>query len=513
MRAAVRSYPTSLAKLPAGWVVWVVTPIVLLALWPSSLALVQFWLRIKDYQYGLVEAALCLVWLYVAARRINIIAARPVPWPLPLLLVASIAWTAAYLASSEMAHQMLLPPILWLVIVASAGSAAASVSAEPIACLYLAMPLWDYLLPALQRATVIVTEGVLHLMGIQATVMATTVRIAEGSFEIAEGCAGKKYFMVAVTLGVLSGAYYRLSGRGRIMLIAAAAILALCTNWLRVIIVVVAGHLTNMQHYLVATEHLSLGSVLFFLLIIVLGIVGRVLSRKMPAATTRQAPRELESTAGLTRIGWAALALLILAIPLATSLAGFPSAAVRLGSLPLATGDWEGPLPPTSSWQPKFNGAADEARASYRSQAGTVEVYLDVYGPQRDGRELVNYDNALLAPGSWQVESGSLLPPDMDADSAKPALKFEIALSGTDRWLVGYLYTTGGHPMHTEIGVQLSYGVLDLLGTPASGIVAIAARCADDCDGAHRLLAKFWNQRATELLELIPRSYAYSPSK
>ena len=81
MRAAVRSYPTSLAKLPAGWVVWVVTPVVLLALWPSGLTLVQFWLRTGDYQYGLVEAALCLVWLYVAAKRINNIAARPVPWP------------------------------------------------------------------------------------------------------------------------------------------------------------------------------------------------------------------------------------------------------------------------------------------------------------------------------------------------------------------------------------------------------------------------------------------------
>jgi EpsI family protein len=508
VRSDVRSNPNDLSNLPATWFVWAVTPIVLLALWPSTLTLINFWLLIKDYQYGLVVAPLCLVWLYVAAGRIGNIAARPAPWALPLLIMSTIAWAAAYLAVSDMTHQVLLPVILWLVIVASSGSAAGRVSAEPIACLYLAMPLWDYLLPALQRATVIVTEGLLRLMGIPATVMATTVRIPEGSFKIAEGCAGKKYFMVAVTLGVLLGAYCRLSVRGRLLLIGAAAILALCTNWLRVITIVVAGHLTNMQHYLVAKEHLTFGSVLFFLLIVVLGIISRVLSRKLPGAAVQPAPGELESITSSTRIGWSAFALLPLAIPLATRFASIPSAAVRLGSLPLLADEWQGPLSPSSNWQPKFNGAADEARASYRSQTGTVEVYLNVYGPQQNGRELVNYNNALLPSGSWQVESTGMLTANTDERSGLPLLKSETVVSGTNRWLFGYLYTTGGHIMHTDIGVQLSYGVLDLIGTPASGVVAIAARCADDCDAAHRLLKNFWKYRGAELVELIPKSYS-----
>jgi exosortase len=486
-----------MTRLSATTAVWVVTPLVLLALWPSGLSLIHFWIGIRDYQYGLVVAALCLAWLYVAARRLGTRPAQPEPWAWPGLLAATLGWTVAYLAASDMTHQVLLPVVLWLVIVASAGVAAGRVCAEPIACLYLAMPLWDYLLPFLQRATVVVTEGILHLLGIPAVVLASTVRIPEGSFEIVDGCAGKKYLMVAVTLAVLSGAYCRLSARARWLLTAVAAGLALIFNWLRVLVIVIAGHLTNMQHYLVAKDHIKFGSALFLVLVVILGLVLRRLASTTPAQAASPAPAQ-SAVAVRGSAGFAVLALLPLALPLASSLARTPAAEVTLGGLPLLAGVWQGPLPPNPAWRPRFMGAADEARAGYASPSGTVEVYMNVYGPQQPGRELVGYGNELLAPGAWQVESTAALPP----------LATEIAVSGVNRWVVGHLYATGGHWVRSTIGAQLGYGALDLTGTPASGIVAVAARCAADCAAAEGLIGGFWIQQGAQLMGLIPKSYA-----
>ena len=497
-----------ISELPARWVVRGIAVIVFLALWPSIVTLVHFWLRITDYRFGIVVTAACLVWLFVQSRKLNDCIARPNTWAVLGLLLASIAWAAAYLAASDMVHQILLPVILLLAIVANAGNVAARLSVEPIACMYLAMPLWDYLVPLLQRATVLVTEWALHVMGIPAQVFASTVRIPEGSFEIAEGCSGKKYFMVAVTLSVLASAYCRLTFRGRMIFTVVAAVLALCANWLRVIVIVVAGHLTNMQNYLVAKEHLTFGSVLFFLLIVVMGIVLRVLSHRMTLPILPAVRRTSDSNMHRTSVVIAILGVLPLSIPLAASFTVVPVVAVKLADLPVLAGEWQGPLPPDANWQPHFFGAADEARASYRSPSGTVEVYLNVYGPQENGRELVNYANTLLAPDHWQADSAGLVSVSPSQDTE--ALVFEIRTAKTriDRWTLGYLYATGGHTMRSEIGVQLGYGALRLIGSPASGVVAVASRCAADCVVAQRLVDNFLKAQGNTLFKLLPRSYS-----
>ena len=204
----------------------------------------------------------------------------------------------------------------------------------------------------------------------------------------------------------------------------------------------------------------------------------------------------------------AILGVLPLSIPLAASFTVVPVVAVKLAGLPVLAGEWQGPLPPDANWQPHFFGAADEVRASYRSPSGTVEVYLNVYGPQENGRELVNYANTLLAPDHWQADSAGLVSVSPSQDTEALAFEIRTAKTQMDRWTVGYLYTTGGHAMRSEIGVQLSYGALRLIGSPASGVVAVASRCAADCEVAQRLVDNFLKAQGNTLFKLLPRSYS-----
>jgi EpsI family protein len=464
----------------------------------------QFWLGIRDYQYCLLVAPFCLVWLYLIAWRMGTVAARP-DWRFALLLMAMLfAWCVVWLAHSEMAQQLLAPLILWLVIAATAGPAAARRSTQPVAALWLCMPWWDYLLPALQRTTVLVTENLLRLFGIPTQVQATTITIPEGSFEIIEGCAGKKYFTVAITLAVLAGVWYRLARRDQLVLIVAAAALALLTNWIRVITIVVAGHLTDMQHYLVAKEHLTFGTVLFGIMIAILALVCRTLlnRRQYSAADSGATPLAPNGTAPVTgqTLALALLGVVPVLLPVAVVLRSTDSVGLaRLAPLPVLSAAWQGPLPADYRWQPRFAGPVDQARAAYSSTDGVVQVYVNVYGNQTVGRELISYWNRLNFPGVWRI----------DAVSSLDQMTLNIATTGApeSRWVVAHAYRVGGHMFRRPVAAQLAYGVQRTIGRPASGIVAIATLCADDCTKAALRLNRFWSDNGAQLLIAVPATY------
>ena len=490
----------------------IATVLVLLAVWPVTHSLVSFWLSISDYAFGLPAAVLSLVWLSIVAWRMGNATIRPVPVAIPLLLIVLTIYVAMQIAASNIAQQLLVPVIIGLTILAGAGVRAACVSAVPLASLYLALPWWDFLVPALQHVTVVVTEGLLALLGIPAKVFATTISIPEGSFEVAEGCAGKRYFIVAVTLSIFAGAFCRLSWRGRVLLTASAAALALIANWLRVIIVVVAGHLSNMQHYLVAKEHLTLGTIIFGVLVLGLTLVAQRLARKFSQPGNIAQPVEVSDVAPRTSHAWYAVSLLLLGIPAAAHcylLRNTDTGAVRLAALPMLLQPWQGPMPPDTSWLPRFTGNADQARVSYWSSDGKVEIYAVVFGAQSDGHELISYQNSLLAPGGCRTESDSDLQV-VGGAAASDKLRLKFANCDAQRWAVAYLYRTGGHTLFTEGATQLAYGFLELIGAPASGMLAMAARCDIDCDQATNLLRKFWQQYGNKLVAAIPNSYSSS---
>src|SRR5690606_25050605 len=84
-----------------------------------------------------------------------------------------------------------------------------------------------------------------------------------GTIEIESGCSGLHYFVVGLALAVLYGEANRLSWRGRLRVAALGAGLAMLANWARIYVIVVLGHGTKMQHYLVAVDHYWFGWGLF----------------------------------------------------------------------------------------------------------------------------------------------------------------------------------------------------------------------------------------------------------
>jgi EpsI family protein len=501
MASGAKNAIASLDRIgPAGLLASALAAGALLALWPSAASLVDVWNGIHDYAHGYLIAAVSVIWFAVEASRISTTTLRPDPLGCLVLLAVLFGWLVAFKANSLMAHQLLWPLAIWAAVLAGAGRVVAVRLAAPIGFLYFAMPIWEYFVPVLQRMCVFVTETTLAAAGIPATVNDNLVSIPEGSFQIVEGCSGKRYFIVALAVAVLATRVFRLNrGRGA-ALVAASAALALIANWLRILIVVVAGHLSDMQHYFVAVEHLTLGNAIFAVLLAGILLLARRLSHGH--GTARHAANAIDPGGKPDR--WpTALAFLLLggafaaSQPAGTAVTG----AAQLGPLPIAVDRWQGPLPASPAWMPAFKGRSGEYRASYSSAAGTVELYANVYDEQSQGQELVQYANTLLAPGNWHrpwSQESAILK------TRAPLASFEARAADGALWLIAYLYDVDGWHTRHETLAQLAYGLHALRGPVASGLVALAVRCDADCRAARALAAAFWDDMSGPILGMYP---------
>lgn len=479
------------------------------ALWPSLASLIRFWGEIRDYQHGYVIAAVSAIWLVLVTRQQW--SARPQPSLLGLGALAAVlfAWVVGVCANSLIAHQMLFPLAVWCAVWSATGLRQARHAAAPIAFLYFATPIWEYTLPLLQRLSVAATETALGWLGVSAEVHETFVSIRGGVFHIAEGCSGKRYFIVTLAVAVLAAAIYRIRGLRALGYVLACGALALVANWIRIIIVIYAGHIAGMQTYLVAVEHKTLGNVIFVCLLLLVLLLARTVA---PAGTITAHRRwTSDPFPGTAARSHSALPIAAMAgaLLVAAFTAAYPRTAnalhgVSMAGLPLATGRWQGPLPGTPAWAPYYAGSAGERRASYTSGTGTVELYVNVYGAQRQGQELVQYANTLLAPGTWQRS----WPPGTEPLSPRtpsPA-SFEARSDDGTRWLLAYLFDIGGWYTSREPLAQLAYGLQAIRRPVASGVVALAVRCDTDCAGARALATAFWDDMSGPILGMLPHS-------
>lgn len=500
-----------------GPLIAAIAALAVVVLWPSVASLAEVWHDIHDYQHGYLIAVVSAAWLAFVARRRWSAAARPSLWGLAALAALLFGWIVALTSNSLIAHQLLFPAVLWAAIWAACGWTAARDAIAPVAYVYFATPIWEYALPVLQRLSVYVTETSLGWLGVTAEVHEFTVRIPNGTFQIIEGCSGKRYFMVTLAVAVLAAAVNRLRGRRAMAFVMVAGALSLIANWLRIVIVIYAGYVTDMQSYLVAVEHLTLGNVIFVLLLLTVFALARWMSRSV--AQPQQPPHRTEDEGRVAPAVSAAatgpmpawrsvlpLALLCLVWVITLSRASEPDDDATPGVFPLATDQWQGPLPAGATWAPLFGGALGEKRAAYLSAAGTesgvVEIYIGTYGAQRQGSELIQYGNTLLAPGTWHRAWPSVTQP---LRTRGPTLaSFEAQSGDGARWLLAYLYDVGGWYTSNPAFAQLAYGLRSIRRPAPSGVVALAVRCRDDCAAARARAGAFWDDMSSQILGMLP---------
>lgn len=452
--------------------------------WPTTVSLSVRWQDSvhRTYTHGYLVVALAVWLLWRGRARWSQVCARVSPIGLVALVGCSLGWLVAYRAGLQIVHQALLPLIIATAILSCFGLAVTRRMALPLAYVFFAIPVWDAVNPLLQWSSVFAVRTLLRLAGIPAFFADNTFQIPAGSFEIADGCSGLHFFVVALAISVLYGEINRDSLRTRIALVVLASVLAMLTNWVRIFIIVVAGHLTDMQHYLVSEEHYSFGWFLFAGMMLLFFLV----VRRWPVVSTDEgvATRSASDPA-IPLIGAACAIAGLLLAPVWNLIDSRQSADVAaLGEYPQTVPGWEGRAFADASWQPVFNGADRESRAEFHASGVRVESYAAIYALQEQGKEIVYYLNSLLGR-SLRAEPATL--PAM----AVPWTQMEVSDAGGERWLLWYSYQVGESRETRGLQMQIDYGLRSLFDDPLSAIVALRSRCSTDCTAAQAALAQF----------------------
>lgn len=236
--------------------------------WKDFYALLQLWLVMDGaYSHGLL-LAMCSGWLlWKQNYRINRTFVKVNIFGVVLFVGILLIWLSARLLLIDVVSQSLLPALMLTMILSVFGGSVLKYCLLPMTLLWFAIPFWDYLGFSLQQLTVAAIQLPLKLLQVGFIIQGIFVELPGiGVFEVAFGCSGLRYLLIACVLSLLISELWFVRLSHRIAVVIIGIFLGLLSNWLRVAAIIYIGHETNMESSLV-DDHETFGWVLFALVV------------------------------------------------------------------------------------------------------------------------------------------------------------------------------------------------------------------------------------------------------
>jgi EpsI family protein len=461
----------------------------------SSLALLHhnwtLWYAANEHGYLVLAASL---WIAAVAWRANPPKSlRPAWWALvPLAaLVALIGLLELLLINNT--RLVLLPPLVLAAIALVFGYEPAKRLFWPTAFLYFALPQWNVINGLLQALTTAVVTALVRVTQVPAFVEGNFVHLPSGVFEIASGCSGLNYLQTGTALAAFYALLYLRDWRHGLVLLAVGALAALASNWIRVYILILVGHLSDMQNYLIAREHHTFGWLLFLVamspvLFFALRLENREARQDRPPDAEPATRRPiLPSVVSYRIVAAAVTAAAVLLLPRTMTPGAAPSASAST-ALPASLDASEPRIASDGDWQPSFINAQED-RASFGGASPAVDVYRAVYPQQDSEHRLIQPSQDFLGRGFELIEQQQR-DLQLEAGGTLKITEYRGVLRGRPR-LVWAWYWVAGIPVASTLDAKLAE-IRGLLQGRHDGVaVALAAQCVPDCDAARDRLAAF----------------------
>ncbi len=193
-----------------------------------------------------------------------------------MLALLGFSWllgdAADVLGVQQLAVTVMLPFLVALVF----GWRIVRLIAFPLAFLFLAVPIGEFLVPYLIDFTASFTVHALKLTGVPVYWEGNRFSLPSGDWSVIKACSGVRYLYATLTVALL---YVYLNYRSRwrqVLFLAIAVTLAIFANGVRAYAIVMIGHLSQMR-LAVGVDHFIYGWVFFALLMVLLFWIGSFL--------------------------------------------------------------------------------------------------------------------------------------------------------------------------------------------------------------------------------------------
>jgi len=430
------------------------------------------------YSHGYLLVGIVAFILYEHYQQENKYPIVPIYWPLLLAFSASFVWFFGFAVQLLLAEQIALPAILASWLTAIFGWRLGFKLIIPISYLYLAIPLWDFLLLPLRHATVEMVELGIGWLNIPAYIDGFRIHLPSGILVVAGGCAGLNYLLVAMILGA-----YDAHTSARIWWHALAAFVGIITfalvgNWVRVFVLVCLGHYTEMQNPMVK-DHGMLGWFIFgafmglyFLLMHFLSKSPKNSVENRPVKPTPELKAPYERMATLSLVGLFVIAL----FPLA-GLRAEKAAPSVLEERSIIQIDGLASLPKsTPSWRPHYTGYDIVDLYNIKRDGRTYELTLLTYQKQSQGKELVYYSN-VLADETQRKHLGKF-------KLSEGQINQSLVNTPSGQRLVWWGYLVNNHFTDSSIAAKLWQLPAALKGDSSASLVLLSTVCLPrECGG------------------------------
>ena len=269
-------------------------------------------------------------------------------------------------------------------------------------------PVWPLFIAPLQNMTAHFAALGIRWSGIPLFQDRHYLTIPAGSFHIATYCAGIRYF----TSGLLIGGIYAYALVGRFwrgaVVVALAAILSIVGNWLRVYMIILLGHVTDMQHPWIE-NHEFLGWLVFAgMMLFPLLLAGRW-RHGGPIPSLESVGCRFNRAAGLPIVCAMGVAFVGAAITVSHLSSapgeGLPQRLVSgAGQASYLPAQWSGPHPSGHVWHPVFPGAESAELAHYRTpEDEDLWLFVARYGRPHTKSEMVSSSIRWVDRFRWRL--------------------------------------------------------------------------------------------------------------
>lgn len=469
-------------------------------------AAIKVWNESTAYNHCYLVLPLVAVLLWRA--RAAILTSRPAPsfWPLLLLPGLTALWSAAALVDVMEAEQLVAMTLFEVLLLALLGWRLFRGLLAPLLFLFFLVPFGAFVVPVLQHFTADFAAAGLQALGIPVFADGFIIQIPEGTFEVAEACAGLRFLIASIVFGCFFATIvYR--SKWRLLAFVALSIAApVLANGLRALGLMVLAHLSG-SAAAVETDHILYGWLFFTLVTLLLIGVGLTFAD----TNSRDAVPARVFTNDMPRARSAAVAIAGLALAMVGPsylLAIEPAAAVPLDSLsldPAPDSGWSRDPRSAIDWRPDAPGAGYIETAEYRGGSARLIEFIARYRVPERGSLLARAAGSVIAPDGWRIVSTGQSTATMGGTTA-PMNTAIIARGGTRR-LVWWAYRVDGQTTTSGLEARfLQAGAALRPGRHIAALIAVSTETDNELPN---------NSILTDFLKVLPppAGRSQSPSR
>ncbi len=466
-------------------------------IWETAASTVQTWANSSLYSHGFLIIPVCGFLLWRRRNALARLAPRPNYWGIAVIVLMALAWRVGEAAATLIVQQLAMVGMIQALFLTVVGARVIRVMTFPLFYLYFAVPFGSFLIAPLQIFTAEFIVGILQSVGVPVQLDGLLIHIPKASFLVAEACAGARFLLATLAVGVLAANLFYRSWTRRLLFVGLSIAVPIIANGLRASGIVLIAHLSNLE-LAVGFDHVTYGLVFLsfvMLSLLALGVTFRERDREsLPAAPAAASTATTQSAPSFLTLSVAGAAALIVMVGMLTygSERERQNAVGELSELspPPVQAPWMALRETREGWRPVFPGADVDLMQTYAAEGRRVDLYLAFYNRQRPGGEVVNELNGFADGKTWTRVGGGRTTAVVEG--APMSISYTRIVSRSAGLMVWHWYWVDGRFTSNPYIAKLLQAKVRLWGgVEAAAVVAIAARYDDKPAEASEVIQAF----------------------